>query len=235
MLRRPHGILFDLGNTLLHEEAFDIEAGTKHVLSLSDNPDRVSARQVCDLVAELESDLLERREASWIELSPFTVHRLVYEPHRISFARPFHEVEREFFRAATRFRPTEGVREFLASLAGADLPLGVVSNSTFSSQTLAWQIEEFGLGSYFRFVMSSGDYVVRKPHPAIFIAAARKLGVDPSAIWFVGDSPRHDVAGATQAGMVSVLYRPHGAEPVDPLADLQVASWQELREVLAAA
>ena len=234
-MKRPQGILFDLGNTLLHEEAFDIEAGTQRVLSFATNPKQVSAHQVCELVAELESDLRERREASWIEISPFTVHRLIYEPHGIGFNRPFREVEREFFSAAMRFRPTEGVQEFLELVRRAGLPLGVVSNSAFSSQTLAWQIAQFGLGSFFTFVMSSGDYVVRKPHPGIFLAAARKLGVDPPELWFVGDSPVYDVAGAANAGIVSVLYRTQGAHPPSPAPDLQVASWQELGEVFAAA
>ena len=103
MIARPQGILFDLGNTLLNEEVFDTEAGTRRVLSLAHNPQGLSTRDVCDLVAELESDLRERREATWIELSPFMVHRLVYEPHGVSFDRPFHEVELEFWRAATRF------------------------------------------------------------------------------------------------------------------------------------
>ena len=178
-IARPHGILFDLGNTLLREDAFDVEAGTRHVLSFARNPRGLSAQDVCDLVTELYADLLERREASWIELTPFTVHRLIYEPHGITFERSFRDVELEFFRAATSFSLTPGIRDLLANLRSHELPLGVVSNATFSSQTLSWLVQEFGLRSFFEFVMSSADYIVRKPHPVIFLVAARKLGIRP--------------------------------------------------------
>ena len=232
---RPQGILFDLGNTLLWQEAFDTEAGTRHVLSLAHNPRGLSVEDVGSLVRELDSDLQERRERSWIEISPHAVHRLVYEPFDVTFDRPFHEIELEFWRAATRFSLTDGIIALLEELRATGLPLGVVSNSTFSSQTLAWQIEDSGLGSFFEFVMSSADYVVRKPHPKILLTAAARLGVAPEATWYVGDSPRYDVAGAHHAGMVSVLYRPRPKPPEDPAPQLEVASWTELAAAVAAA
>ncbi len=235
MITRPQGILFDLGDTLLNEEVFDVEAGTRRVLSFAHNPRGLSVRDVCDLVAELDSDLRDRREASWMEQSPFTVHRLVYEPHGVSFDRPFHEVEQEFWRAATRFSPTPGIQELLASLSTQQLRLGVVSNAAFTSQILAWQLNEFGLGRFFEFLMSSADYGVRKPHPALLCAAARKLGTHPETTWFVGDSPKYDVAGAANAGMVSVLYRPSPGPPVHPAPDMEVESWGEFSEQLIAA
>ncbi len=235
MNARPHGILFDLGNTLLREDRFDVEAGTERVLSFANNPRGLSVQEVCALAAELDADLQDRREASLIELSPFTVHRLIYEPNGVTFDRSFHEVELEFWRAATRFSLTNGIHDFLVNLRSRELPLGVVSNSTFSSQTLSWQVQELGLLSFFEFVMSSADYVVRKPHPAILLAAARKLGVRPEQTWFVGDSPKYDVAGAANAGMVSVLYRPAPGPPVDPTPDMEIESWHELAEILVAA
>jgi FMN phosphatase YigB (HAD superfamily) len=135
VLMRPQRILFDLGNTLLREEEFDAEAGTRHVLPLAHNPRGLSVGDVCELVAELDVDLQGRREESWLEISPFTIHRLVYEPHSVTFDLSFPEVELEFWRAATKFSPTEGVRDLLVALRSLTLPLGVVSNSTFSSRT----------------------------------------------------------------------------------------------------
>jgi putative hydrolase of the HAD superfamily len=232
MITPPRGILFDFGSTLVREDAFDLEAGTEHVLSLAHNPRGLSARDVCALVAELDADLRGRREASWIELSRRSFHRLIYEPYGVTFDRSSHEIELEFWKAATRFSLTEGIQDLLRVLRSRQIPLGVVSNSTCSSKTLSWQVEELGLGALFEFVMSSADYVVRKPHPAIFLAAARKLGTGRDQTWFVGDSPKHDVTGATSAGMVSVLYRPERGPPVDPAPDIEVGSWRELLERL---
>ena len=121
------GMLFDLGGTLLRLDGFDVEAGTERVLSFAENPRGVAAREVCRLVEELEVDLRVRREASLLEISPFMVHRLVYEPLEISFSKPFEEIEIEFWQAATRFTATDGIEELLASLQADSLPLGVVS------------------------------------------------------------------------------------------------------------
>jgi len=82
--------------------------------------------------------------------------------------------------------------------------------------------------------MSSADYVVRKPHPAILTVAARKLGTAPEHTWLVGDSPAYDVAGARNAGMVGVLYAPSEPTAVGPRPDLCVRSWAELEEIVTA-
>lgn len=229
---RPHALLFDLGNTLLREDAFDAEAGTERVLALARNPRGLSGRDVCGLVAQLNDDLQPRRESSLLEISPLTVHRLVYEPHEISFERPFGEIELEFWKAATRFTPTAGVRELLESLYEESLVLGVVSNSTFTSRVLSWQLSDVGLLSFFRLVMSSGDYVVRKPHPALFLTAALKLGASPGSTWFVGDSLRYDVAGAQGAGMKAVWYNPDRRPRSEVVPDLEIRSWPELPRLL---
>ncbi len=230
-MRPPEGLLFDLGNTLLCEERFDVEAGTEHVLALARNPRKLTARDVCERVRELDADFAERRLESWLEISPFAVHRLVYEPNEISFDRPFPEVELAFWRAATRFSATEGIVDLLEDLSSAGLPLGVVSNSTFTSETLRWQLGDSGLGTFFRFVMSSADYVVRKPHPVIFEVAAKKLGVAPERIWFVGDSLEFDVRGSARAGMIPVWYDPeHRGERGE--AEIVVAEWRDLARLI---
>lgn len=226
------GLLFDLGYTLLDEVRFDREAGTERVLELAHNPRGLSVADVCELVAALDADLDPRRKSSWIEVSPLSVHRLVYEPHGIRFERPFEEIEREFWRASTSFVPTPGITGLLEWLGSTGLPLGVVSNSTFTSGTLAWQLEQHGLRDHFRFVMSSGDYVVRKPHPEIFRAAATKLGTAPSDTWFVGDSLEYDMVGAQSAGQVGVWYNPNGLPCGEVRPAFEVRTWPELPEIL---
>ena len=226
----PAGLLFDLADTILREDSFDREAGTRRVLELARNPKGLSARDVMDLVVELEQDLLPRRGSSLLELSPGTVHRLVYEPNGVSFERSFAEVELEFWKAAARFSPTPGVRELIERLAPSGIPLGIVSNSTFTGEPLRWELEQHALLEPFRFVMSSADYVVRKPHPRIFLTAAQKLGCSPESTWFAGDSLGADVHGSRGAGMVSVWFNPNGhpIKGVGPHIDVQ--SWAELAE-----
>jgi len=234
---KPDGVLFDLGGTLLREDSFDPIAGQEHLMPLARNPRGLSVHEISERVRAIDRDLSDRRESSWLEIPPHSVQRLVYEPNDITFELSFAELELEFWKGATRMSPTESVQDLLEAMCAADIPLGVVSNSTFSSATLEWQIGEFGLRRYFRFVMSSGDYVVRKPHPLLFETAVRKLGTAPERTWYVGDSRRYDVSGARVAGLFSVLYGSgRAADPsefADVRADLEIASWPELQTIIA--
>ncbi|MCW2713124.1 MAG: HAD-superfamily hydrolase, subfamily variant 1 [Frankiales bacterium] len=52
-----------------------------------------------------------------------------------------------------------------------------------------------------------GGRAVRKPHPAAFVEALRRIGVSPAAAVHVGDRPAKDCAGAQAAGLPSVRVR----------------------------
>jgi putative hydrolase of the HAD superfamily len=71
---------------------------------------------------------------------------------------------------------------------------------------------------------------LRKPAPAIFEAAFKKLSVGAEDCVFVGDSIKVDVVGAQQVGMKAVLVertREAGPEP-----DARIKSLAELESVL---
>ena len=231
-LRAPKGLLLDFGGTLLTEQGFDPRAGTAHVLALARNPRGLRAEQVQELVQALTDDLHPRREAAMLELGPQLVHRLVYEPHGIVFDRPFEEIELEFFRTATQFTPEAGVNGVLEELSEAGVPMAVVSNSSFSGNALSWELARHDLLRFFAFLMSSGDYVVRKPHPVLFATAAAKLGFAASELWYVGDSLEYDVAGARAAGMTAIWYNRLRAGRDGPEPDREVHDWRELGDLV---
>ncbi|MBR0856934.1 TIGR01459 family HAD-type hydrolase [Bradyrhizobium liaoningense] len=65
-------------------------------------------------------------------------------------------------------------------------------------------------GALARFYETLGGRVtyVGKPHAPIFAAALERLGQpDPSRVLMIGDSLDHDVAGASRAGMLTLLLR----------------------------
>lgn len=55
-------------------------------------------------------------------------------------------------------------------------------------------------------VLISGEVGVMKPHPAIYLLAAERLGVQPAEAVFVDDFA-HNVAGAREVGMQAVLFQ----------------------------
>lgn len=231
-LPRPHAIFFDMGGTLLRPDRWDPAAGTRAVLALATNPDDVTAQQVDAAVRELDADLRPRRASSMIELPPWTVRRLVYERLRLEFAESCEEVEIAFLCAARSWKEEPGIRDVLKRLSALRIPLGVITNTAFSGNGVAWELRQHRLDHFFEFIMASADYVVRKPHRSLFLTAVGKLGVRSEDAWHVGDSPEYDVAGALAAGMIAVLYNPTGVDTGNPTPHAVACDWEEFRRTV---
>jgi putative hydrolase of the HAD superfamily len=95
-------------------------------------------------------------------------------------------------------------------LANRGYKLGIISN-TSSSVDAHWMLKRQGLTEYFSTVMLSAVYGKRKPHPSIFLEAARQAGVHPQECAYIGDSPTRDLIGSRQSGFAcSILINTEG-------------------------
>ncbi len=116
----------------------------------------------------------------------------------------------------------DGALDGLAGLAAAGVPLGIVSNGRSAVQRR--KIANTALGSRVDAVFISEEVGVKKPDPAIFLAACEGLGIDPDASWFVGDHPLLDVQGSKARGFRAIWVQ--GSTPwpdsVSPCYDLAV-------------
>lgn len=54
---------------------------------------------------------------------------------------------------------------------------------------------------------------VRKPHPDAFALLAKHFEVPVDELWYVGDDPQSDIAGAAALGITTVWYDEGGAYP----------------------
>lgn len=84
--------------------------------------------------------------------------------------------------------------------------LGLVSNFAYPP-AIKQTLQKFRLSMFFDAIVISGDIGWRKPNPKIFEKALEALHVSASEAVFVGDAPFHDIAGARQVGMKTVLLR----------------------------
>ena len=112
----------------------------------------------------------------------------------------------------------DDVAATLQVLRTRGLRLGLISNT---HRCLASFQAHFELDHLISVAVSSSDHGFMKPHPSIFRAALELMGVAPADAVMVGDSLPHDVFGARQAGMHSVLLargdRRTGAGPDVPV------------------
>ena len=83
----------------------------------------------------------------------------------------------------------------------------MVSNLSFCGRTLEKRIYSAIPEADFVFVLSSCDYLFRKPSRHIFEAALAKAGVTADQAWFCGDQFIPDIQGSAAVGMTPVWYK----------------------------
>jgi putative hydrolase of the HAD superfamily len=228
-LARPKGVLLDYGGTLVEEAGFDPRAGNAWLLEQASYvAPGLTMDAVLDRARRVAREIADRRDTFGIEAPWASLTRLIHDSFGTRFDVPMTDLERGFWDAAVTTLPIPGAREALETLAGVGIPMGVLSNASFSAEVIRADLAKHGLADHLAFVMVTADYVVRKPSTLLFDVAATRLGVAAADIWVVGDRLDTDVAGAKAAGMQAVWLMPPNAQR-SSLPDLTVRDWAELQ------
>lgn len=195
----PKAILFDAGGTLILQD-----------------PEEMSERLGAPI------DAREAHRAHYVAMSEYSALRIEGEPlgwewwleryfTLLEVPDPHLAGERIDHGYGLWNMPISGVGDAIERLRGLGVRVAVVSNSDGS---VGDSLERAGLADMFEFVIDSHQVGVSKPDPAIFEAALDRLGLAPSATWFVGDSVFHDVNGALAVSMGrAVLVDPYDLGP----------------------
>jgi FMN phosphatase YigB (HAD superfamily)/ASC-1-like (ASCH) protein len=121
-------------------------------------------------------------------------------------------VDAEFGRPGV-IRPYPEAVHVLEALQKKGYRLGIVSNWSWN---LRERVALAGLDRYFEVVWASAYAGCNKPHPCIFQQVLDRLQVPAGRAFYVGDSYRHDVIGARNAGVdVALLDRDGTAGATD--------------------
>ena len=131
----------------------------------------------------------------------------------------------------------DGALDGLAGLAAAGVPVGIVSNGRSVVQRR--KLENTGIGKVVDAAFISEEVGVKKPDPAIFLAACEGLDIDPGASWFVGDHPLLDIEGSKAQGFRAIWVQrgtpwPAGVRPsYDLTVDRLMSAMKHLQSVFA--
>lgn len=109
--------------------------------------------------------------------------------------------ERALERNADQVAWFDDAGPFLEALGAAKVPSALVANTIFG---LGRPWEE-RLSRWFPTRVLSREFGFVKPHPGIFLEAAKYLKADPKDCLYIGDLPLTDVWGAQRVGMRAVL------------------------------
>lgn len=145
-----------------------------------------------------------------------------------SWVQEVSQAKEEAFRAVARrrARPLPGAKEWLKRLRDWGVRQAVASSAPIENvQTL---VEALGLSPYLD-ALVSGEHLPAKPDPAIFMEAARRVGVEPRHCLVVEDAVV-GVEGAKKASMRALaVTTTHDAQALSA-ADLVVDSLADVRE-----
>ena len=103
----------------------------------------------------------------------------------------------------TNWKLEEDALETLQKLKSQNCNLGIFSNAG-DDKDVQKLIENFGIRSYFDFVLTSATCFYRKPHPRAFEIALAQWNISPNEAAMVGDSLEADIFGSKNLGMQSV-------------------------------
>jgi beta-phosphoglucomutase-like phosphatase (HAD superfamily) len=122
-----------------------------------------------------------------------------------------------------------GAEHAIGLCARRGLPLAVASSSQY--RLIDTALEHFGLRHHFALVHSAQDETWGKPHPAVFLTAAAKLGAAPRNCVVWEDAPA-GVLAAKAATMACIAVPEQGEEhqPAFGLADVVLGSLLEMDE-----
>lgn len=122
--------------------------------------------------------------------------------------------------------PVTGSVELIKSLHEAGFPLALATSSNV--RVMNTVLDAFGIRPYFSSILSGGELTESKPHPAIYLISAERLGVNPAECLVIEDTT-NGIMAAKRAGMNCVAYRnPHSGNQDLSLADEIVDSLSEI-------
>ena len=240
-LKRPEFIMFDYGQTLIKEGGFDGAAGFDSILRhASSNPDSVTGEELQAEEERLNAELGRfnpaARNKRLTEIPEESINRFLFAKFGVEFPSDcdMRDLESEFWEAANPYGPCEGIGEVMTFLKDEGIRTGVVSNLSFCGKTLEKRIYNAIPEADFDFVISSCDYLFRKPSSHIFEAALAKAGVAADKVWFCGDQFIPDIQGSSSVGMTPVWYKGNLRYDSECImtGGFEINRWSELIDII---
>lgn len=130
------------------------------------------------------------------------------------------------YRKETGFKP--GADAFLKELHAANIPMAVVTSNDRPLILAAFR--RLGIEQYFKEILTCGEFGSGKDSPAIFHAAAKRIGSDPSSTWVVEDA-LYAIRTAKEAGFRAIGVADESSREDGPqirlIADYFIAGYSE--------
>lgn len=238
IMNKPKMIVFDYGQTLIKEEKFNGVAGIESIMKFAvENKYGKTPSEIQKFADEINSEIGRfnpfKRHLVKYEVSNTAFYAYLYESQGIKFSIPYEDLEEVFWDASSPGTATNGIKDFLQFLNEQRIRTGVISNISYKRKTVENRINRLIPNNQFEFIITSEEYVFRKPSKRIFDLALKKSGLKAGDVWYIGDQYECDIVGAKNAGMVPIWYNSNIIFQKNISDDvLKISEWNELRKIL---
>lgn len=206
-MKLPKMIIFDYGHTLLYEPGWDSARGNVALLKYATkNENGYTFKDVQKGADLIFGQHIESVRKLGYDIPGQVGDRLLYESFGIEFSLTPHEMENVFWNAASMGKIMPDADKLIDYINGKGIRSAIISNLLWSGEALTERLNRLLPNNQFEFVMTSSDYLFRKPNRMLFEVALRKAELDATDVWYCGDNPEADVEGSAQVGIFPVWY-----------------------------
>lgn len=221
MPNRIDAILFDFNGTLRRKskreenEKIQIAAEILKILDSDQDP-----RVFVELLSEREKYFKKWAHNTNVGINELEVWKKWLLPelpeeqvctHAIQF-------DRIWRNAKNTWEPSPSIEKVIVELFGRGYRLGLVSNS-YNRFDIPHTLEDWGISGYFETILLSCDFGIRKPDPAILLAAAERMKTKPENCAYIGNRPESDVVSSRKAGFSISMILSSSNQPASKTQD----------------
>ena len=223
-------ILFDYGETLIHEEYFDPFKGTEAVLKHSNST--VDIHEIQNLAYRFSKQQrkysIKEEIGNYIEIPNEMFQSYLYDYYGIEIYLSKKTMEEVFWDHAAPYVKCKGSEELLNYLKKKGYKIGVISNIAFQRDLLKKRLAREFPNIEFDLVITSADYGLRKPNSLLFELALHIMKIEAKDTIYIGDSYNSDVLGALYSHITPIYITEENIDGVICKKNLkEVKEWFE--------
>lgn len=236
-MKYPKMIIFDYGDTLLCEPDWNTDRGNKELLKyVSKNPNNCTYEDIRNGAELIFGKHIESIREQGYDICGQIGNRVLYEYLGIEFSISPLQMETIFWNGASKGAVIPDADKIIDYINKKGIRSAVISNLLWSGDALRERLNRLLPNNQFEFVITSSDYLIRKPNRILFDIALQKANLKAEEVWYCGNNFCEDIMGASQTGIFPVLYDSCINDYSDKLnLDLEylhIHEWKELIDAL---
>jgi len=195
------GIIFDMGDTLVHNKNMTFISSISYLYDVSKNC-KLDKKLFIEEAHNILNEIFKNRKFIEFKMSDYIKYLIDLYELEINYS--IDDLEEQFaFRSCT-IELIDNVKELLEYFKNKQYKLILLSNTSFSRNVVLKMLGD--LSHYFDCIILSSETIFRKPHCNIFELGIKQLNMDKNNIYYIGNDYYCDVYGAIMSGIKSIWF-----------------------------